>query len=373
MIEDGRDCSAVVTQLAAASKALSKAGFAVVSTGCATARPTRTASPATSTCASSSACSSPSPDATGRRPTGRRRLSAKYPCPVPYLGVDVQIDVIETTSLGDRSYLVSAGGVAAVIDPQRDIDRVSAPGRRRGTSASRSCWRRTCTTTTSPADSSWPAPPAPTTWCPPATTSPTTACRPPTATCSTPARCGCGSCTPPGTPTTTSATSSPTPTAPCRRCSPAARCSTARPAAPTCSAPSTPTSSPTPSTTRCAGWPTSCRPAPPVFPTHGFGSFCSATPTSGDASTVGEQAAVNPALTQDEQAFVDQLIAGLGAYPAYYAHMGPINAAGPAPVDLSLPRAGRPGRARRAAGGRGVGRGPAQPHARSPRGTCPAR
>ena len=30
MIEDGRDCSAVVTQLAAASKALSKAGFAVV-------------------------------------------------------------------------------------------------------------------------------------------------------------------------------------------------------------------------------------------------------------------------------------------------------------------------------------------------------
>jgi DNA-binding FrmR family transcriptional regulator len=33
MIEDGRDCAAVVTQLAAASKALSKAGFAVVSTG----------------------------------------------------------------------------------------------------------------------------------------------------------------------------------------------------------------------------------------------------------------------------------------------------------------------------------------------------
>ena len=27
----------------------------------------------------------------------------------------------------------------------------------------------------------------------------------------------------------------------------------------------------------------------PVFPTHGFGSFCSATPTSGDSSTVGEQ------------------------------------------------------------------------------------
>ena len=76
----------------------------------------------------------------------------------------------------------------------------------------------------------------------------------------------------------------------------------------------------------------------PVFPTHGFGSFCSATPTSGTSSTVGEQAHVNPALTQDEQTFVDQLIAGLTAIPAWYAHMGPANAAGPAPVDLSPPR-----------------------------------
>jgi len=76
----------------------------------------------------------------------------------------------------------------------------------------------------------------------------------------------------------------------------------------------------------------------PVFPSHGFGSFCAATPTSGDSSTVGEQARVNPALTQDEQTFVDQLIAGLTAIPAWYAHMGPANAAGPTPVDLSMPR-----------------------------------
>ncbi len=76
----------------------------------------------------------------------------------------------------------------------------------------------------------------------------------------------------------------------------------------------------------------------PVFPSHGFGSFCAATPTSGDSSTVGEQAQANPALTQDEQTFVDQLIAGLTAIPAWYAHMGPANAAGPAPVDLSMPR-----------------------------------
>ena len=76
----------------------------------------------------------------------------------------------------------------------------------------------------------------------------------------------------------------------------------------------------------------------PVFPTHGFGSFCAATPTSGESSTVGEQAQVNPALTRDEQTFVDQLLAGLTAIPAWYTHMGPANAAGPAPVDLSPPR-----------------------------------
>lgn len=33
MIEDGRDCSQVVTQLAAASKALDRAGFAVIAMG----------------------------------------------------------------------------------------------------------------------------------------------------------------------------------------------------------------------------------------------------------------------------------------------------------------------------------------------------
>ena len=74
-----------------------------------------------------------------------------------------------------------------------------------------------------------------------------------------------------------------------------------------------------------------------VLPTHGFGSFCSATPTSGTSSTVGEQIRVNPALTQAEQEYVDNLLAGLDAYPAYYDQMGPINRRGPEPVDLSAP------------------------------------
>lgn len=74
-----------------------------------------------------------------------------------------------------------------------------------------------------------------------------------------------------------------------------------------------------------------------VFPTHGFGSFCSVTATVGLESTVAQQLGINPALTLPEHEFVDELLAGLDAYPAYYAHMGPANVSGPAPIDLSLP------------------------------------
>ena len=74
-----------------------------------------------------------------------------------------------------------------------------------------------------------------------------------------------------------------------------------------------------------------------VYPTHGFGSFCSSTPASGDNSTIGEEEKNNPALTLQEQEYVDTLLSGLGAYPAYYERMAPINRQGPEPVDLSLP------------------------------------
>jgi glyoxylase-like metal-dependent hydrolase (beta-lactamase superfamily II)/rhodanese-related sulfurtransferase len=75
----------------------------------------------------------------------------------------------------------------------------------------------------------------------------------------------------------------------------------------------------------------------PVYPTHGFGSFCSATPSSGDASTIGEQRENNPALLQDEDSYVDELIANLSGFPAYWPHDRAINKKGPAPVDLSIP------------------------------------
>ncbi|GAA2223903.1 MBL fold metallo-hydrolase [Streptomyces amakusaensis] len=74
-----------------------------------------------------------------------------------------------------------------------------------------------------------------------------------------------------------------------------------------------------------------------VLPTHGFGSFCSSGQAGGDASTIGREKTFNAALAQDVDTFVAGLLAGLEDVPAYYAHMGPANAAGPAPVDLTAP------------------------------------
>ncbi|WP_406721924.1 MBL fold metallo-hydrolase [Streptomyces althioticus] len=74
-----------------------------------------------------------------------------------------------------------------------------------------------------------------------------------------------------------------------------------------------------------------------VLPTHGFGSFCSSSQAEGDATTIGKERTSNDALTLDVDTFVAQMLAGLEDVPAYYAHMGPANTAGPAPVDLTLP------------------------------------
>ncbi|MGH3331898.1 MAG: MBL fold metallo-hydrolase [Nocardioidaceae bacterium] len=84
-----------------------------------------------------------------------------------------------------------------------------------------------------------------------------------------------------------------------------------------------------------------------VYPTHGFGSFCSATQTGGLSSTIGNEKASNPALNQDEEQYVAQLLAGLDEFPAYYAHMGPANSAGPAAPDLSAPEVADPTELRR--------------------------
>ena len=68
-----------------------------------------------------------------------------------------------------------------------------------------------------------------------------------------------------------------------------------------------------------------------VLPTHGAGSFCASGPTQDDrTSTIERERASNPALrAPDEETFVREQLSGLLAFPAYYAHMAPINRAGP--------------------------------------------
>ena len=72
-----------------------------------------------------------------------------------------------------------------------------------------------------------------------------------------------------------------------------------------------------------------------VWPTHGFGSFCSATQSDAPESTIGRERIANPALRLETDDFVRETLAGLDAYPAYYAHMGARNAAGADLIDLS--------------------------------------
>ncbi|MFI8285911.1 rhodanese-like domain-containing protein [Streptomyces albidoflavus] len=79
-----------------------------------------------------------------------------------------------------------------------------------------------------------------------------------------------------------------------------------------------------------------------VLPTHGFGSFCSSAQATGETSTVGQERSANEALVKDADTFVADLLAALDDVPAYYAHMGPVNSAGPAPVDLTPPTTADP-------------------------------
>ena len=76
-----------------------------------------------------------------------------------------------------------------------------------------------------------------------------------------------------------------------------------------------------------------------ILPTHGFGSLCSAGFPAGGADTAdaAHQRAANPALLMEEDAFVSRLIAGLDAFPRYYAFVAPRNRSGAGPADLTLP------------------------------------
>ena len=68
-----------------------------------------------------------------------------------------------------------------------------------------------------------------------------------------------------------------------------------------------------------------------VLPTHGTGSFCAAGPTdAARTSTIGTERFHNPLFrAPDEAVFRASMLAGFSPYPSYYAHMAPVNRAGP--------------------------------------------
>ncbi|HYN35346.1 MAG TPA: rhodanese-like domain-containing protein, partial [Actinomycetota bacterium] len=69
-----------------------------------------------------------------------------------------------------------------------------------------------------------------------------------------------------------------------------------------------------------------------VYPTHGTGTtFCAAAPGGPRATTtIGEERASNPLFAApDEDAFVEQLIAGYGSYPSYFSRLRAVNQRGP--------------------------------------------
>jgi hydroxyacylglutathione hydrolase len=70
----------------------------------------------------------------------------------------------------------------------------------------------------------------------------------------------------------------------------------------------------------------------PVGPTHGAGSFCTASAVAVETwTTVGKERTQNPGfLAQDEATFVRDQLAGLSPYPTYYLRMADLNRRGAA-------------------------------------------
>jgi glyoxylase-like metal-dependent hydrolase (beta-lactamase superfamily II)/rhodanese-related sulfurtransferase len=64
----------------------------------------------------------------------------------------------------------------------------------------------------------------------------------------------------------------------------------------------------------------------PVYPTHGTGSFCSVSGTHSLTSTLGRERANNALFRiDDEDTFVEALLAGFGSFPAYFLRLPEVN------------------------------------------------
>ncbi|CAG0969297.1 Hydroxyacylglutathione hydrolase GloC [Planctomycetaceae bacterium] len=68
----------------------------------------------------------------------------------------------------------------------------------------------------------------------------------------------------------------------------------------------------------------------PVYPTHGAGSFCSAPVSAERSTTIGRERQGNTLLqATSEEEFIAQALRNLPDYPTYFRYMRPINQRGP--------------------------------------------
>ena len=71
-----------------------------------------------------------------------------------------------------------------------------------------------------------------------------------------------------------------------------------------------------------------------VYPTHGAGSFCGAPGSSARTTTMGIERSTNELLSiDDEDRFVEQLLAGFGTFPSYFGRLPELNRQGPSHYD----------------------------------------
>lgn len=67
-----------------------------------------------------------------------------------------------------------------------------------------------------------------------------------------------------------------------------------------------------------------------VYPTHGAGSFCTAAPGAARSTTIGQERQLNPFVRlKTPEALFAALKGAMPSYPAYFAHMRAINQRGP--------------------------------------------
>lgn len=76
-----------------------------------------------------------------------------------------------------------------------------------------------------------------------------------------------------------------------------------------------------------------------LWPTHGAGSFCATAPGQAPAGTIGDELAANPLLRiDDEDSFVRALRAGFTSFPPYFSCLRAVNRHPALLADLESPR-----------------------------------